>query len=92
MLYSDVLPEIRKILAERERTLGFAVHFQLRCHVRQSCDSMMKIINGMVQTCVYLPTIESAEQENHEKTEVFAEKYFEVRTKRCVNSSLSEKY
>lgn len=79
MVFSDILPAIRAILSERKRTLGFAAHFQLRCHVRQSRDSLMKIINTIVQNCAYLPVLDSAKLENNEETEELAERYFEVR-------------
>lgn len=81
MVFSDILPAIREILAERERTLGFAAHFQLRCHVRQSRESLMKIVNSIVQNCVYLPVLDSAKLENDEETEELAERYFEVSQK-----------
>ena len=77
-VYCDVIPVVRDILRERERTLGGAVYLELRGHVRQSRDCIMHVVNAIIQHLTYLPAMEAAKLKNVEESDDYAEKYFQV--------------
>ena len=78
-IYSEVLPVIRDILREQERTLGGAVYLELRGHVRQSRHCILNTANAIVQKLTYYPAVDAAEHSDEDQADEFAEKYFQVK-------------
>ena len=78
-LYTEILPAIREILRDQERTLGGAIYLELRGHLRQARDYIMNVANAIIQNLSYEPAMKASEQNEIERADDFAEKYFQVR-------------